>query len=307
MMGIKCSLCKKYKPIFKRPYSGEILCSKCFSKTFIKRIVKTISRYNMLHFNDKIGVAVSGGKDSLTLLHVLYEIEKKFPQSQLLAITIDEGIEGYREESLKIATDACKKLGIKHIITSFKEAYGKTLDEMIKISQEKNIFISPCTLCGILRRHLLFHKAKDLNLDVLATAHTLDDIVQTYFLNILRGDVNIFEKAISYEKPRLITPFRLMPEKEVALYAHLKGYYLQSVPCKYAYSSARNFVRNFLIQYEENYPGTLYTALHVFEKIKLTEKQEIRKEKCIICGENSSRKICRVCEILSKFDLKTNF
>ncbi len=306
-LNLKCTICKTSKPIFKRAYSGEALCDKCFSKTFIKRVIRTISRYDMLHFKDKIGVAVSGGKDSLTLLHILYNIEKNFPYSQLLAITIDEGIEGYREESLKIVIDTCKKLGIEHVIVSFKEAYGTSLDDMIKISQEKNTFISPCTLCGILRRHLLFHTAKNLNLDVLATAHTLDDIVQTYFLNILRGDINIFEKKIDDEKPKLITPFRLIPEKEVAFYAYLKGYYLQNVPCKYAYSSARNFVRNFLIQYEDNYPGALFTALHSLEKIELVRKKEIKKEKCMVCGERSSRKICRVCEILSKLDLKPNF
>jgi len=303
-MSLKCTICKSSKTVFKRAYSGEILCEKCFSKTFIKRVVKTISRYNMLHFNDKIGVAVSGGKDSLTLLHVLYKIEKKFPHSQLLAITIDEGIKGYREESLKIAIEACKKLKIKHVISSFKEAYGASLDEMIKISQEKNVFISPCTLCGILRRHLLFHIAKNLDLDALATAHTLDDIVQTYFLNVLRGDVNIFIRKVSNEKPKLITPFRLTPEKEVAFYAYLKGYYLQSTLCKYAYSSARNFVRNFLNQYETNYPGALFTALHTFEKFEISEEKESKKERCIICGERSSRKICRVCEILSKLNLK---
>jgi len=305
-MSLKCTICKSSKPVFKRFYSGEILCEKCFSKTFIKRVVRTISHYNMLHFNDKIGVAVSGGKDSLTLLHILYKIEKRFPHSQLLAITIDEGIEGYREESLKIVIDTCKKLGIKHIISSFKEAYGASLDEMIKISQEKKIYISPCTLCGILRRHLLFHIAKNLNLDVLATAHTLDDIVQTYFLNMLRGDVNIFKK-VGDEKPKLITPFKLTPEKEVAFYAYLKGYYLQHTICKYAYSSARNFVRNFLNQYETNYPGALFTALHTFEKIEINKIRENKKEKCRVCGEKSSRKICRVCEILSKLDLKPNF
>lgn len=304
-MSLKCTICKSSKPVFKRAYSGEVLCEKCFSKTFIKRVIKTISRYNMLQYNDKIGVAVSGGKDSLTLLHILYKIERKFPQSQLVAITIDEGIEGYREESLKIVIDTCKKLKIKHVIVSFKEAYGASLDEMIKISQEKNIFISPCTLCGILRRHLLFHTAKNLNLDVLATAHTLDDIVQTYFLNMLRGDINIFRR-INNEKPRLITPFRLTPEKEVAFYAYLKGYYLQHTICKYAYSSARNFVRNFLNQYEANYPGALFTALHTFEKFRISKEEEIKKEKCIICGEKSSKKICRVCEILSKLDLRPN-
>ncbi|MEM2083028.1 MAG: TIGR00269 family protein [Nitrososphaerota archaeon] len=305
-MSLKCTICKSSKPVFKRAYSGEVLCEKCFSKTFIKRVIKTISRYNMLQYNDKIGVAVSGGKDSLTLLHILYKIEKRFPQSQLFAITIDEGIEGYREESLKIVVDNCKKLGIKHIVSSFKEAYGASLDEMIKISHEKNIFISPCTLCGILRRRLLFHIAKNLNLDVLATAHTLDDIVQTYFLNMLRGDINIFRK-ISNEKPKLITPFRLTPEKEVAFYAYLKGYYLQSTLCKYAYSSARNFVRNFLNQYETNYPGALFTALHTFEKFEISKEEESKKEKCIVCGEKSSKKMCRVCEVLSKLGLRPNF
>ena len=91
----------------------------------------------MLSFDDHLAVAVSGGKDSLSILHILAKLKRSRPKTTLTAVTVDEGIKGYRDEALEIADLNCKKLEIPHHIVSFKELYGFTLDEMILRAQKK--------------------------------------------------------------------------------------------------------------------------------------------------------------------------
>jgi tRNA(Ile)-lysidine synthase TilS/MesJ len=78
----------------------------------------------MLKYDDRIAVAVSGGKDSVSLLHILAKSERKFPKASLVAVTVDEGIKGYRDEALKIAANDCRKLSVEHHVVSFKKLYG---------------------------------------------------------------------------------------------------------------------------------------------------------------------------------------
>lgn len=110
-----CTLCERKEAVFMRPYSGEKLCGRCFCKSTESRVRGTISKYEMLEPKDKIMVAVSGGKDSVTLLHILTKIERAFPEATLSAVTVDEGIKGYRDEALKVAAKNCRKLGVEHL------------------------------------------------------------------------------------------------------------------------------------------------------------------------------------------------
>ena len=110
----KCSYCNN-SVVIQRKYSGESLCPNCFEKNIEKIIYKTISKYKMLQPNDKIIVALSGGKDSFTLLYNLFMIQKKlYNPKEIIALTIDEGIKDYRENSIKNAIDFCKELNIEH-------------------------------------------------------------------------------------------------------------------------------------------------------------------------------------------------
>ena len=95
------------------------------------KVRATIAKYRMFNFNDKIAVAVSGGKDSLSLLHILARMERRRPKSSLVAVTVDEGIKGYRDEALKLATENCEELKIPQHVVSFKELYGITFDEVV--------------------------------------------------------------------------------------------------------------------------------------------------------------------------------
>jgi len=151
-----CTVCKRKQAFFFRPYSGEKLCRKCLTELIEEKVRGTIAKYGMFEFNDTIAVAVSGGKDSVSLLHVLAKLEAGYPKASLMAITIDEGIKGYRDEALKIAAENCRNLGIKHKVFSFKEFYGYTLDEIVKRPKQKSEGgLTPCAYCGVLRRRAL--------------------------------------------------------------------------------------------------------------------------------------------------------
>src|SRR4030043_2276084 len=96
-----CSVCKRREAFFFRPYSGERLCKKCFAESIEAKVRAAIAKYQMFDFDDRIAVAVSGGKDSISLLHVLANMERLHPKASLMALTGDEGMKGNRDEALE--------------------------------------------------------------------------------------------------------------------------------------------------------------------------------------------------------------
>jgi uncharacterized protein (TIGR00269 family) len=311
-MSTTCTLCKRKEAVFKRSYSGEKLCAKCFVKSVENKVRATIAKYNMLRHNDKILVAVSGGKDSVSLLHILAKIERAFPNASLMAVTVDEGISGYRDEALKFAVENCQKLGIEHFVISFKEMYGYRLDELVNMLKRKEKALTPCAYCGVLRRRALNIAARKTNATKLATAHNLDDETQTIILNILHGDalriarVKPVMDSIHADLIPRIKPLCEIPEKETAFYAYLKKINFQSIPCPYTTTALRNDVRLMLNRIEEKHAGTKYTIFRSIEKIKpmLEATVEVEKLKeCKLCGEPTANEICKPCRLLQELHI----
>jgi uncharacterized protein (TIGR00269 family) len=303
-----CNVCKRREAFFFRPYSGEKLCRKCFAKSIEEKVRTTIAKYKMLEFDDRIAVAVSGGKDSVSLLRILAKMERDYPKTSLVAVTVDEGIKGYRDEALKIAAENCQKLGIEHHVVSFKELYGYRLDEIVKsLKQKGDSRLSPCAYCGVLRRKALNIAARSLKADKLVTAHTLDDETQTILLNIFHGDVLRIarEKPVTDEAhPKLVQkvkPFCEIPEKETALYAYVRKIKFQSMPCPYASEALRNDIRIMLNRMEEKHSGIKFTIFKSMERIRPALEDVARKEglrECSECGEPTTEKICKTCQML---------
>ncbi|MFB0501352.1 MAG: TIGR00269 family protein [Candidatus Bathyarchaeia archaeon] len=308
-----CTLCDRREAVFMRPYSGEKLCGRCFCKSIENKVRATISRYEMLQPNDKIMVAVSGGKDSITLLHILSKIEKAFPEATLCAVTVDEGIRGYRDEAVKLAVKNCRKLDVKHIVTSFKERYGYKLDELVSIIRERGEKeLTPCSYCGVLRRRALNTAAREAGVDKLATGHNLDDETQTMILNILHGDalrIARVKPVLAVVHPKLIQRVKLfcmVPEREIAFYAYLKKIEFQGIPCPYAGTALRNDIRTMLNRVEKKHAGTKFTIFKSMERIRPALEataEEAKLQDCKRCGEPTVGELCKPCQMLEKLSV----
>jgi uncharacterized protein (TIGR00269 family) len=308
-----CTLCGRNDAVFGRSYSGENLCGRCFCRTIEDRVRKTISKYEMLGQKDKFMVAVSGGKDSVTLLHILTKIEKAFPDVVFCAGTVDEGIRDYRDEALRIAERNCQKLGVEHVVTSFKELFGYELDEIVALLRKRgDIGLTPCSYCGVLRRKALNMLAREAGVDKLVTAHSLDDEAQTLLLNVVHGD----PLRIARSKPVLdvihpkfvqrVKPLCMVPEKEVAFYAYLKGIEFQCIDCPYAQTALRNDIRDMLNRMEHKHAGTLFTVFRSMEKLRPALEayfEEVKLNDCKLCGEPTVGDLCRACEMLQELKI----
>ncbi|MEM2995412.1 MAG: TIGR00269 family protein [Candidatus Bathyarchaeia archaeon] len=309
---IKCTVCKRREAFFFRRYSGEKLCKKCFVESVEAKVRATIAKYGMFEFDDRIAVAVSGGKDSVSLLHILAKIERDYPKASLVAVTVDEGISGYRDEALKIAVENCRKLGVAHHVVSFKELYGYRLDEIVaKLKKKGGAELTPCAYCGVMRRKALNVIARKVGANKIATAHTLDDETQTFLLNIFHGDI----LRIAREKPvtdkaypklvQRVKPFCEIPEKETALYAYINKIKFQSKPCPYASEALRNDVRSMLNRIEEKHAGIKFTVFRAMEKIRPVLENQAKKEglsECVECGEPTTESLCKACQMIRQVD-----
>ncbi|MBU0953513.1 MAG: TIGR00269 family protein [Nanoarchaeota archaeon] len=298
--------CSCGKPaVYYKAYEARLYCKGCFCRSIEKRVKKTITKYKLLQSNDTVAVGFSSGKDSTSLLHLLHEITGPRRDMKLVAISIDEGITGYRDTSLKLAKQVCAGLGIDHKIVSFKEAYGKTLDDQIpKIEQGK-----ACTYCGVARRQLLNWAAREAGATKLAVGHNLDDEVQAILMNWIRGDLVRASRLGTRTEgndpnfiPR-IKPLRFIPERETALYASLKGFPVHQGECPHA-TGIRFDIRDFLNQLETTYPGTKFSLIEGFEKIQPFLTTAVAKTthpitRCASCKEPSSQERCKACELWS--------
>ncbi|MBN1682174.1 TIGR00269 family protein [Candidatus Bathyarchaeota archaeon] len=301
-MKIKpCTKCHSKESVFYRPYSGERLCSNCFITSIKDKVQNAINVYGMLEHNNRIAIGVSGGKDSLTLLHVLKQIEDETHGSEIIAIFIDEGLEGYRNEAEKIVNQTCQDLKIELIKLSFKKLFNLTIDDFAK----KNRKLSICSYCGVLRRRALNEGAKQVNADRLATGHNLDDMAQSALLNLLRGDLSKMQSLFPggfYKKGfvRRIKPLCEVPEKETTFYSLLQNFEFQSYKCSYAHEAMRNDVRDWILEMEEKRPGTTHTIFQTSLKLipkKIDKKQNI----CEKCSEPTSSNLCKVCQMIEDY------
>lgn len=299
---MKCSKCDS-SAVMSQRYSGLSLCEKHFVEDFEQKAESTLLQGKMAKKNDRIAVAVSGGKDSTALLYVLNKTLAD-RDVELFAITVDEGIKGYRDDTIKSARKIADDLGVEQIIVSFRDEYGFDLDDIVEGKD-----VAPCTFCGVFRKHALNRTAKRLGATKVATGHNLDDEAQSIMMNYMKGDI---ERLMRFRPRRIqpglvprIKPLRGIPERETALYCMVKGIYAESRECPYAKLSLRSDVRDLMNRLENLYPGTKHSALKGFEGIlKLAGDvwTQMDLASCRICGEPCVKDICKACELLGRMN-----
>ncbi|MDG6964668.1 MAG: TIGR00269 family protein [Nitrososphaerota archaeon] len=297
---MKCARCGG-SGFYTRQYSGETLCKSCFTQSIVEKARRTISRYRMIRPGEKVAVAVSGGKDSLSLLKVLTELYAG-RRNPLVAISIDEGVAGYRDEAIEHAGRLTRELGVQHVTLSYKELFGFSLDEALDWKEERDV--SSCSFCGVFRRRAIDEAASRVQASLVATAHNLDDYVQTFMLNLMHGDVarlGWLDPAYADDSfpVRRVKPFMEIYEAEVALFAYQTGVPFQSVSCPYMHEGLRSEVRDYLNLLESNHPGIKNVMFRssldvVSHYARAPEKGTVP---CSRCGKPSSAGLCSVCRM----------
>jgi len=299
---VACSKCPQPAVTFIR-YNGTHLCHHHFVEYLEKRVKREVRKQLTIDSPTVVAVGVSGGKDSSVALVLLEKILGAREDVEVHAITVDEGIAGYRPPSLEKARELSKRLGVPHHVISFMDEFGEDMDSISPFTGER----TPCTYCGVLRRKCLNIKAREIGAGVLATGLNLDDTAQSIMMNFTRGDVERLARLGPHVKvqpgliPR-IQPLRIIPEKESYLYAILEGVEFSDDSCPYADPALRNDYRDIVDGLEHRSPGSKFSILSSYDAIAplLRENYPPAKLGRCECGEPCLGDRCKACLLLEE-------
>ena len=304
-MQAKCFYCNRPSIVYLR-YANLRLCEKHFVKFVEDRVRKTIERYKMIKENDKVLVAVSGGKDSIVLLNILKGISNEYSFS-VYGFTIDLGIKRY-SKYVEIAEKSFRDTGIEYKIYSLEKEHGFTLDDVVgKMKTRK-----PCSVCGMIKRYILNKYAYEHRFNKIATGHNLDDITALQLLHLLRGNLEGLKKLVPVLEGRgkLVTRIRPLTEvyeKDIELYSKIKGFEVVEEKCPYYIGAKTLFYKDILENIERESPSSkiVFFRMVISKIIPMitTGNEEAGSLKtCRICGMPSSRDVCSFCRLEIKME-----
>jgi len=319
---MECDKCDR-EAVMHAAYSGGHLCEHHLRRSVEKRVRRRIREDALLSQSSTPNspetwvIGLSGGKDSVVLTHILDETFGKDPRVEMIALTIHEGIEGYRDASLDACIELADDLEMRHEVVSYEEELDIRMDD---VAADDPLDMAPCAYCGVFRRDLLERYADEFGADKLLTGHNLDDEAQTALMNILEGDVKQIAKHFDaslgsfdarHEQDDFIPrakPLRDIPEKEVALYAHLAELPAHITECPHASEAYRGEIQQLLWKLEENHPGTRHSIMSGYEELaELTAERyrghgddgtESDLNECERCGSKTGSNICRKCRLI---------
>ncbi len=282
--------------IYLRMQEGSHYCERCLNRQVERNFEKTIAKEKMIAKGDVVAVGVSGGKDSMTLLYLMQKLSKKVP-IKIIAITIDEGIRGYRDRSIETVKDFIDKQNIEHLTFSFSNEFGVSMDDIDKDAKH-------CTYCGVFRRALLNKAARGVGATKLAVGHNLDDEAQSVLMNVMRGDIKRMKSPAKDEKfvPR-IKPLKNILEKEIVVYAMANGIPYFDGECPNSFNNVRRDAQRVINEFESMYPGTKSQIIRFKRNVKIQENPT-KMNYCIKCGEPSSGEICKSCQLILELKQK---
>ncbi len=306
-MASSCSKCSTQAVTFVR-YSGQHLCRDHFLRFFDQRAKMEVSRQGKLP-RGRVAVALSGGKDSVAVLHFLHRLASNRPDVDLVALTVDEGIAGYRDGSLEICRQVTDDLGVPWHVVKTRDLAGYDIDDYAGGGGKdpSGSARAACGPCGVFRRAGINGLAREVGAKAVATGHNLDDQAQTVLMNVLNGDVERLARLAPHDDPvpglvPRILPFRTIPEKEVLLYGILHDLPLHhDEECPYAARAQRFFLRDMLWKLEERTPGTRHSLARFQERLKPVLVDGLERKPaaaCPVCGEPTSSEggaSCKTC------------
>ncbi|KAH7093348.1 hypothetical protein FB567DRAFT_173110 [Paraphoma chrysanthemicola] len=263
-----CALCHVNRALILRPKDHSKLCKTCFITVFETEIHHTITTNALFARGEKIAIGASGGKDSTVLASVLKTLNERYDYGlDLILLSIDEGIKGYRDDSLETVKRNAEQYGMELTILGYDELYGWTMDQVVEQVGKKG----NCTYCGVFRRQALDRGAARLGVKHVVTGHNADDVAETVLMNLLRGDLPRLSRTTSIitstpsasADPASNTnikrskPLKYAYEKEIVLYAHHKSLDYFSTECIYSPEAFRGSARALIKNLERVRPSAI--------------------------------------------------
>ncbi len=290
----RCAVCKG-EAFIRLRYGNISLCREHFAARIEKVVAEAIKRFKMFTPEERLLVAVSGGKDSLALWHILGKLGY-----QADGVHLDLGIEGYSAASREVSERFAQEHGLNLQVVSLAEELGGTIDELVHRAREK-----PCSLCGTVKRYLLNKFAWEGGYDVLITGHNLDDETATLLGNVLRWD----EDYLARQHPvlpgqgklvRRAKPLVFISDEELAAYCEAEGIETLQGRCPHARGARSLVLKEVLNSLEEHYPATKLTFLRQFLKIRdrFRPSEPVELHDCPSCGmPTAAEGLCRFCRL----------
>ena len=273
--GKPCDQCIEGRAIIQRSATGQKLCKICFLSAFEEEVHQTILHEHLFIPGERIAIGASGGKDSTVLAYVLHKLNKKYNYGvELVLVSVDEGIQGYRDASLERVKDTADELQIPLRIISYQELFGWPMDRVVATTGGRN----SCSYCGVFRRQALDKGSVLTNSHKIAIGHNADDVAETALMNLLRGDIarlgrcvkaitggDIASNTNTHDDdivgiggplPR-VKPLITCYEKEIVAYAHHAKLPYHATECSYSPAAYRGFLREMIKDLEAIRPSII--------------------------------------------------
>lgn len=207
-----------------------------------------------------MAIGASGGKDSTVLASVMKTLNERHAYGlDLILLSIDEGIKGYRDDSLETVKRNAVQYEMPLKVVGYGELYGWTMDQVVETIGKKG----NCTYCGVFRRQALDRGAKLLEVRHLVTGHNADDIAETVLMNLLRGDLPRLARGTKIvtgddkSDVKRSKPLKYAYEKEIVLYAHHKKLDYFTTECIYSPEAFRGTARSLIKNLEKVRPTAI--------------------------------------------------
>ncbi|POR39182.1 Cytoplasmic tRNA 2-thiolation protein 1 [Tolypocladium paradoxum] len=255
-----CMRCHDNKAVVKRPKNHHKVCRDCFVAVFEDEVHHTIVSSQLFHSGERVAIGASGGKDSTVLASVLKTLNERHNYGlDLVLLSVDEGIKGYRDDSLETVKRNATQYEMPLQIVGYDQLYGWTMDQVVETIGKKG----NCTYCGVFRRQALDRGAKMLDIRHVVTGHNADDVAETVLMNLLRGDLPRLSRSTSIvtgssaSEVKRSKPLKYAYEKEIVLYAHHKKLDYFSTECIYSPEAFRGTARSLIKSLEKVRPSAI--------------------------------------------------
>jgi uncharacterized protein (TIGR00269 family) len=297
---VKCRRCRAAAVIDVRRHNAAF-CADCFVHHCREQVRRAIDDFSMIEPGERVLVAVSGGKDSLGLWHLLRALDYDVD-----GLYLGLGIGDYSETSGRYARDFAAQHGGKLIEVDLPSDYGFDVPEGSRAAKR-----APCSACGLSKRHLFNDTALAHGYDVVATGHNLDDEAAVLFGNVLRWDAPYLGRQYPVLPAadgfaRKVKPLVRLGERELAAYCVITGIDYIVEECPMAAGNRHLGYKEALNAVEERSPGTKASFLFGFldrghERFAgdaAEEREDLQP--CRECGSPTPGDLCAFCRLRAR-------